>query len=47
LVPQVRFENWKVKVNQAEKAFATSIPALLNLLDWAVQPHVLDEIPVG
>jgi len=44
LVPQVRFENWKLKVNQLRRAFSETIPALFNMLDWAVQRAALAEI---
>ena len=44
MVPQVRFENWKVKVNQFRRAFGETIPALFNVLDWAVQRSALAEI---
>lgn len=44
LIPQVRFENWKVKVNQFRRAFGETIPALFNMLDWAVQRSALAEI---
>jgi ABC-type uncharacterized transport system involved in gliding motility auxiliary subunit len=44
LVPQVRFENWKLKVNQLRRAFSETIPALFNMLDWGVQRAALAEI---
>ena len=44
MIPQVRFENWKVKVNQLRRAFGETIPALFNMLDWAVQRSALAEI---
>ena len=44
MIPQVRFENWKVKVNQFRRAFGETIPALFNVLDWAVQRSALAEI---
>jgi ABC-type uncharacterized transport system involved in gliding motility auxiliary subunit len=44
MVPQVRLENWKIKLNQLRRAFAETIPTLFNMLDWAVQRSALAEI---
>ena len=44
MVPQVRLENWKVKLNQLRRAFAETIPNMFNMLDWAVQRSALAEI---
>ena len=44
MVPQVRLENWKIKLNQFRRAFAETIPTLFNMLDWAVQRSALAEI---
>ena len=47
LVPQVRLENWKIKLNQLRQGFPENVPALYDMLDWAAWYHVLDEIPCG
>jgi hypothetical protein len=44
LIPQVRFENWKIRVGQLRKPFGETIPALFNMLDLAVQRAGLAEI---
>jgi len=44
MVPQVRLENWKIKLNQLRRAFAETIPTMFNMLDWAVQRAALAEI---
>ena len=44
MVPQVRLENWKIKLNQLRRTFAETIPTLFNMLDWAVQRSALAEI---
>ncbi len=44
MVPQVRLENWKIKLNQYRRAFSETIPTLFNMLDWAVQRSALAEI---
>jgi len=44
LVPQVRLENWKIKLNQLRAAYGETIPAMFNMLDWAVQRAALAEI---
>ncbi len=44
MVPQVRLENWKIKLNQLRRAFSETVPTLFNVLDWAVQRSALAEI---
>jgi ABC-2 type transport system permease protein len=44
MVPQVRLENWKIKLNQLRRAFAETIPVMFNILDWAVQRSALADI---
>ncbi len=44
LVPQVRLENWKIKLNQLRSVYGETIPAMFNMLDWAVQRAALAEV---
>jgi hypothetical protein len=44
MIPQVRLENWKIKLNQVRRVFGETIPAMFNIFDWAVQRAALAEI---